>query len=615
MLDFHPLKLLPLLLLPVMMTGSGFCQENVIFDQFCCADGSRSGCGFFDNATFFECSDADDFLFQSGTVIGKIEIQGLYDGDLNDQTHQGVTVRIWSDSGMLPNVVVWQQTFPDQVSVDGTGSFEFDVNIPLGPGIFWLQVLVNASGVDGSWQPLYAREEDNYRGTLATEGIETFGAWVSRTDSPGLVFRLSGRADPVQGPKRMVPHVTVAGGSFSTNVILANTSGTSRTYQMTAYNQSGSQVGSAAGSLEADTTLFSDPQTLFANQDVSHFEISDASNVKVSIAYQANTPGSGPAHVNESAYQSDSWRLFPGNAAVTWDGIAVVNTGASATDVHVIQRDGAGTMLADKTAIVALAPNAKGLYVISDQFTRVEDGFFEICADQPLALTALRGNLASDFLWENNNVPDQGDNRLIPHITRAAGSFLTRIILTNTSATQRSFSLTGSNQQGELIAGANGTVPAGGALFQTVEELFDTSEVSHFSIGNGSPVGVTITYQANKNGGGPAHVGSASNLSQKWRIYPGNWAVTWDGFAVVNRGNSATSILVTQYAADGTPVETKTAVVLTPDEKGLYVISTEFSPVVNSYFEISADQPLAITALRGNQASDFLWENRAIAGE
>ncbi len=609
----HKLKFLAFLLLPV--SGLILAQENVIFDQFCCADGSRSGCGFFDTATFFECSDADDFFLQGGGLIGKIEIQGLYEGDLNDQTHQGVTVRIWSDAGMLPNAVVWEQSYPDQVSSDGAGSFELTANAQLAPGTYWLQVLVDASGVDGSWQPLYALRENNYRETLASRGIETFDTWVLRTESPGLLFRLSGNAEPGPTTKRLVPHVTLADGNFSTDIIIANTTDATQTYQMTAYNQASSLVGTANGSLNGNATLFSDPQTLFGAQDVSHFEISEASNVKVSIAYQANTAGSGPAHVNESSYQADSWLLFPGNPAVTWDGMAVVNTGAAAADIHVIQRGPDGAQIDDKIAIAGLAPNAKGLYVISGQFNPVEDGFFEITATQPLAITALRGNLASDFLWENYSVPDEGDNRLIPHITRAAGSFLTRIIMTNSEATEQGFSLTGSNEEGDLIAGANGSVPAGGTLVQTVEGLFETAEVSHFSIANDSRVRVTIAYQANKNGTGPAHVGSASQLSQKWRIYPGNWAVTWDGFAVVNRGDSATNVVVTQFGEDGSQVENKIAFALTPDEKGLYVISTQFSPVVNSYFEISGDQPLAITALRGNQASDFLWENRAIASE
>ena len=42
------------------------------------------------------------------------------------------------------------------------------------------------------------------------------------------------------------------------------------------------------------------------------------------------------------------------------------------------------------------------------------------------------------------------------------------------------------------------------------------------------------------------------------------------------------------------------------------MFATHFQSEANASFEVTASQPIAMVALRGNQASDFLWENSAV---
>ena len=588
-------------------------SSQTLFDQSCCRLNTESGCGSIDQTVFFECSEADDFELAEDATITAIEIAGSYQGGLNDLTHQGVTLRIWTDEGSSPSTTVWEQTYVGITSSDGSGSFLFELNQSLKAGIYWVQVVADATGSGGSWNPHLSRPEDNWRGTRATTNVETFGSWFSAEQAPGLLFRIEGEASPPNIARRMVPHVTQSGGNFTTEVILANLTDTIQNYDLTAYDSSGNQIGTAQGSVDPNLTLYQPAETLFGSQNVSHFSISEETGVAVTVAYQANIQGSGPAHVQETSLQAPIWRFYPGNRQVTWDGLAVVNTGNAPTDITVRQIGSGGALLANATPIANLAPNAKGLYVIGGGFQPVADAHYEISATQPLALTTLRGTQTSDFFWENVSAPVVPGDRSVAHITQAGGNFTTQVIIANETGTVQGYDLTAVDPKGDQIATANGEIEANSTQYTNVEALFGTPNIAHLIIANSSEVRVSIAYQANKDNTGPAHVQESSRQAKAWRIYPGNNQVTWDGFAVVNKGLEPTAVTITQINQFGQTVASRDlGSELQPNIKGLYVISNQFEAVPGSHFVVSGTQPLALTPLRGNWTSDFLWENRAI---
>lgn len=217
-----------------------------------------------------------------------------------------------------------------------------------------------------------------------------------------LLGLLSLSAFPALAQVGRIAHVTRAGGGFQTDLNLANLGNSALQITLTAYDSNGNIASVVTPSLAAGATLFQDSQTLFQSDQVSHVTYTPNSDLSISAVYRlADNAAATPAHIPASQAVSTGWRLYPGNPDQAWDGFAAVNTGDAGTDVRVRQFDAAGTMLAETTALSGLVANGKGLYLIGAPFVNRADSWYEISADQPLALTALRGNHTSTLLWQN----------------------------------------------------------------------------------------------------------------------------------------------------------------------------------------------------------------------
>jgi len=203
------------------------------------------------------------------------------------------------------------------------------------------------------------------------------------------------------GQTRMIPHVTPPGASFETNLVLTNESPYSQTIRFQPYHKSGAKLSVKTFTLSAGQRYEANAQDFFSSSDVSHFSLTAHELVEVTAVYRALVANASPAHVKECPVQASSWTLSPGNWDQTYDAIAVVNMGASAAKVEVVQRDANGYVTDRKTLDSALAPMSKTLSLISASFSHRDNASYEIVCSQPVSIIALRGNLASTLFWEN----------------------------------------------------------------------------------------------------------------------------------------------------------------------------------------------------------------------
>ncbi len=199
---------------------------------------------------------------------------------------------------------------------------------------------------------------------------------------------------------RLIPHITRADGGFKTDLILASTDSIDACYLLTAFDSRGQTLEIVEGVVPAGQTIFSPVSSLFESDGISHLMV-EGDGFHLSAVYQSNFEGGGPAHVGESYRQALRWQLYMGDNTISWDGLAVINTGREHAQIQVRLLD-ENNMEIDAfypAELQNLGPNQKGLYVLpaSVSNTRVE-----IMANQPLALTALRGDVVSSrFLWQN----------------------------------------------------------------------------------------------------------------------------------------------------------------------------------------------------------------------
>ncbi|MCB1044663.1 MAG: hypothetical protein KDC35_17100 [Acidobacteria bacterium] len=212
---------------------------------------------------------------------------------------------------------------------------------------------------------------------------------------------------------RIIPHVTAPNGGFTTSVVISNLNNADMDCTITAYTSTGGQIA-FRGTMTANVSSFYSLDDLFKTDDVSHMVIEGDDNVVVSVAYASKGTGS-PAHVSEYGQQSKRWRLFPGNWDHVFDGLAIVNVGTVPTTVLVAQFDASGTERMAVQVSTSLASMTKTLVVLKDAgfLSEAEIGasYFEVIADQPIALTALRGSYPGsdvNFLWQNPAIPSSG---------------------------------------------------------------------------------------------------------------------------------------------------------------------------------------------------------------
>lgn len=205
---------------------------------------------------------------------------------------------------------------------------------------------------------------------------------------------------------RMIPHLTRPSGLFSSELILANESNQAADYRLIPYLEDGTQMDVVSGTLMGGETLFATPFDLFSSDLISHFLV-ESETVFVTVAYRDAKAEFSPAHVRESNQSAQRWRIYPATEDDAADGLAMVNVddAAQIVEVHQYSRDGRLVQAVTPFAN-GLASQAKGLFLFDDNFSRQPDTYFEVVADGPLALTALRFATGSQrYFWQTGATP------------------------------------------------------------------------------------------------------------------------------------------------------------------------------------------------------------------
>lgn len=200
---------------------------------------------------------------------------------------------------------------------------------------------------------------------------------------------------------RMVPHVTPSGGDFETRFLFVNNSDGAQTIQLMMFQADGSLIGTIDRNLAAGETRVETPADLAPGAVLSHFVINNDSPIELIVSYQDAAGNNSAAHVGVADRQAFRWRIYPATLGDAIDGLAVVNMDDQRRAVQVRQIRYSGEEVARAT-VTELDPKAKGLYLFND-FTTSADAFYEVFADGPLALTALRFSTAGPsarFFWE-----------------------------------------------------------------------------------------------------------------------------------------------------------------------------------------------------------------------
>ncbi|MCB1049776.1 MAG: M4 family metallopeptidase [Acidobacteria bacterium] len=190
--------------------------------------------------------------------------------------------------------------------------------------------------------------------------------------------------------ERAISHITRTTGGFSTQILLQNLSDSNQSITLQPVTAEGITLEPQSFALNASETLAQSSTDLFPDQEVAHLTITGSEQVRVSAVYRIGTGIGASAHVLESSETGLQFRIFPGEKAYVFDGVAFVNRGNGPALVEAFGLGSDGTVLSSTTISAQLGPQQKGLAVF-DALQVDGVSSIRIRSDQPLATTFLRG--------------------------------------------------------------------------------------------------------------------------------------------------------------------------------------------------------------------------------
>lgn len=199
---------------------------------------------------------------------------------------------------------------------------------------------------------------------------------------------------------KYIPHVTRAGGGFSTEFWLVNTQQDELLFTMTGFSQDGATTMEAHRTLAADETQRVSLAALFGEADIAWIRFADDVGVEVTAVYRAQGEDKVSAHTHQATAAAQRWRIYAGDQGLVWDGLALINPNSEASSFTYHAFDEAGNAVGTITPFAPLMPFAKDLHILSDSFPGA--AYYEVSSQLPLAVTSLRGDLGtSERLWVN----------------------------------------------------------------------------------------------------------------------------------------------------------------------------------------------------------------------
>lgn len=213
-------------------------------------------------------------------------------------------------------------------------------------------------------------------------------------------------------------------------------------------------------------------------------------------------------------------------------------------------------------------------------------------------------------LWMVLTLSVAAQEQIVPHITRSDGEFDTTLILANQADANADVSLRLYSAQGALLEQSTISIPALTTRYQDAEDW--PAAVAHISVNAAPSLTVQVMYRARTATSGPAHVLPTLSAALAWRFHAGDPAVTWDGLALVNKGEQPADVYLRRVDASGQVLDSQALFQALPVEgKALHLFENQPASSEQHHYELIATEPVVLVALRGNQAADFLWSNAA----
>lgn len=201
------------------------------------------------------------------------------------------------------------------------------------------------------------------------------------------------RAEDLPQTLRWLPHISRTGGGFKTQIYLRSEEPDTSIARLFPYDQEGQTLTPREIPLNQGELQILDADEVFGGESVSHVGVNASDKVFATVSFRAANGQGASAQVPLSEKPCTSATFYPGEWDWIFDGIALVNVGDAAAEIWVHQLSSTGVPLASRqlTENALLAPHAKLLAVLSDEFEPIPLSFFRVESSQPYHWVLLRG--------------------------------------------------------------------------------------------------------------------------------------------------------------------------------------------------------------------------------
>lgn len=425
---------------------------------------------------------------------------------------------------------------------------------------------------------------------------------------------------PLRSNLQQVPHVTRFEGTFETTLTLFNPRPENANYVLTGYDAEGESLGALNGLMGSYSFLKMSADQVLDNPALAGFQFDSEPEIALSVSYRAKGDDKSPAHLSGSQAVGTRFRIDGGNPRLTYDGFSLVNLSDEAISVTVSELPLNGPARSETVLTERLEPRAKLLHSLVPS-SGDENAWYRITTSGQAAVTALRGDLQSNYIWEHHafvlddgtNLPAADSPRMIPHLTAFEGSFTTHLRLANPTDAAKVTLLEYRDLDGTVLAEMEATLDPGETRDLTQEDFPAREGAASVWVNGSHDVLISAIYRAKDKEAGPAQVPAARQTATSWVLYGGAQALTYDGIAVLNTGNTAVDLSITKLSANGDALEMQ---VLDEDlpagAKGLYLPHLVVGYQPGDLLMLTANGPVTVVSLRGDLPSTYVWENRAV---
>jgi hypothetical protein len=188
-------------------------------------------------------------------------------------------------------------------------------------------------------------------------------------------------------------YLFAACGTFqqATVYLATNFSGSDAGLELIPFRDDGARLNSVFMNASAGQSVILPASNLFDGAAISHFGVCGPQSLRVTSACRSLLGQSASAHAPETSVMDTRFLFYPGEGQVVFEGMAVVNRGATAGRVEAVLLDAAGNEVRRVSLIDSLAPGAKQLAVLNAAFDGFAGVAIRIECSEPSSILLLRG--------------------------------------------------------------------------------------------------------------------------------------------------------------------------------------------------------------------------------